>query len=136
MYSSWQESSFTNNTDVNINEIESRLNGALKATQEHILGAIQHVGYLSSDFPVSEESLKNIIDWKTRFEKDIEHLQLDIIHKDVMRTIQSAVSCHFRHLVLIFQSVDPIDLLMFFIRVNFSSIVETIILLSVLFTHG
>ncbi|KAI3455601.1 hypothetical protein Pfo_012264 [Paulownia fortunei] len=93
-YSSLQARKFSNNADVNgeknMNELESDFDVALKEIYKHILGTFQSVGSPNYDFALNEESLENMKEWKILFEKDIEHLQLDLICEDVLRTIQSA----------------------------------------------
>ncbi|KAL8480046.1 hypothetical protein ACS0TY_026830 [Phlomoides rotata] len=76
--------------DRNINDLESDFDNALKETYKRISSILQSIGSLNCDSALTEESLKNIKEWKTLFEKDAEQLQLDLICEDVMRTIQSA----------------------------------------------
>lgn len=59
---------------------------------KHILDTFQSVGSLNYSPVLTGESLENMKEWKILFEKDIEHLQLDRLCEDVLRTIQSAVS--------------------------------------------
>lgn len=86
----------------NINDFESDFDNALKETYKHISGVLQSIGSLSCDSALNEESLKNIKEWKTLFEKDTELLQLDLICEDVMRTIQCAVSSFIFNFLLFF----------------------------------
>ncbi|XP_051115352.1 midasin [Andrographis paniculata] len=89
LYSSSQERKVSNIADVNIKELESHLDDALKGTYTHVLGTLQSLSSLNPDF-ADGERLKNIKDWKILFEKDMEYLQLDVIHEDVIRIIQYA----------------------------------------------
>ncbi|KAK4479548.1 hypothetical protein RD792_015065 [Penstemon davidsonii] len=73
-----------------INQLRSDFDIALKGTYKHILCTFQRVGSLIKDFAFTGEFLKNINEWKVLFERDIEHLQLDLIFEGVLRTIQSA----------------------------------------------
>lgn len=116
-YSSLQTSKFSNYADVNgekdVNELESDFDDALKETYKHILSICQSIGSLNYDFALIEESVKNIKEWKILFEKDTEHLQLDLICEDVIRTIQCAVSPFIINFPLYFPSMNLIDLLIF-----------------------
>ncbi|KAK6125035.1 hypothetical protein DH2020_041213 [Rehmannia glutinosa] len=93
-YSSLEARKFLSDTDVNggrsINELETDFHVALKGIYKHILGTFENVRSLNYDFALTEESLKNMKQWKNLFEEDIEHLQLDVICEDVLRIIQSA----------------------------------------------
>ncbi|KAL3824480.1 hypothetical protein ACJIZ3_020509 [Penstemon smallii] len=73
-----------------INQLRSDFDIALKGTYKHILCTFQRVGSLIKDFAFTGEFLKNINEWKVLFERDIEHLQLDLICEGVLKTIQSA----------------------------------------------
>ncbi|KAL3632042.1 hypothetical protein CASFOL_025026 [Castilleja foliolosa] len=78
------------NAGKNLNELQCDFNVALKGIYEHILSTFENVRSLNYDFALTEDSLKNMKQWKTLFHKDIEHLQLDLICEDVLRIIQSA----------------------------------------------
>ncbi|GFQ03816.1 midasin [Phtheirospermum japonicum] len=89
LYSS-SEARKISNGGKNLNELECDFNVALKGIYEHIIRAFENVRSLNYDSALTEESLKNMKQWKILFEKDIEHLQLDLICEDVLKIIQSA----------------------------------------------
>ncbi|KAK4427378.1 Midasin [Sesamum alatum] len=94
LYSSLKARKSTNNVNVNveenISELESDFDNALKGTYKHMIDTFQSIGLLNHDSAPTDDSLKNIKEWKTLFEKDLQHLQLDLICEDVIRTIQCA----------------------------------------------
>ncbi|KAL0354500.1 UNVERIFIED_CONTAM: Midasin [Sesamum radiatum] len=94
LYSSLNARKSTNNANVNVEEnisaLESDFDDALKGTYKHIIDTFQSIGSLNHDSALTEDSLKNIKEWKILFEKDLQHLQLDLICEDVIRTIQCA----------------------------------------------
>lgn len=81
-----------NRHEGNMIEVETCFSNALKGTYERIHDALQRVGSLKYDHAVSADSLKNMNEWKIRFERDIENLLLVNICEDVVKTIQFAVS--------------------------------------------
>ncbi|KAL2243207.1 UNVERIFIED_CONTAM: Midasin, partial [Sesamum indicum] len=78
------------NVEENISELESDFDDALKGTYKHIIDTFQSIGLLNHDCALTEDSLRNIKEWKILFENDLQHLQLDLICEDVIRTIQCA----------------------------------------------
>ncbi|PIN24695.1 hypothetical protein CDL12_02577 [Handroanthus impetiginosus] len=94
LYSSSQTRDFSSNADVNGEEytkqLSSHFDDALKETFKHILDAFRSIGSLNYDCALGEDSLKNMKEWKILFEKDIEHMHLDLICDGVIKTIQSA----------------------------------------------
>ncbi|CAA3002691.1 Midasin [Olea europaea subsp. europaea] len=96
-YSSLRARNLSNNMDGDPNrhegnmiEVESCFSNAIKGTYKHIHDALQRVGSLKYDHAVSADSLKNMNEWKIRFERDIENLLLVNICEDVVKTIQFA----------------------------------------------
>lgn len=81
-----------NRHEGNMIEVETCFGNALKGTYERIHDSLQRVGSLKYDHAVSADSLKNMNEWKIRFEREIENLQLVNICEDVVKTIQFAVS--------------------------------------------
>ncbi|KAL8046294.1 hypothetical protein ABFX02_08G168300 [Erythranthe guttata] len=91
LYSSSQEKKFSDNANgKNMSELESDFDVALKQMYKDIVDIFQSVGSSNHKFALTEEMLKNMTEWKILFENDTEHLQLDLICEDVLRTIQSA----------------------------------------------
>ncbi|KAL0415065.1 UNVERIFIED_CONTAM: Midasin, partial [Sesamum latifolium] len=94
LYSSLNARKSTNNANVNVEEniskLESDFDDAIKGTYKHIIDTFQSIGSPNHDSALTEDSLKNIKEWKILFEKDLQHLQLDLIYEDVIRTIQCA----------------------------------------------
>ncbi|KAK4395085.1 Midasin, partial [Sesamum angolense] len=94
LYSSLNARKSTDNANVNveenISELESDFDDALKGTYKHIIDTFQSIGSLNHDSALTEDSLKNIKEWKILFETDLQHLQLDLICEDVIKTTQCA----------------------------------------------
>ncbi|KAH6793247.1 hypothetical protein C2S52_003724 [Perilla frutescens var. hirtella] len=94
LHLSSQARKLSDNADVNgekdINELESDFDDALSQTYKHILSTLQNTRCLNYDSASTEQSPMKMMEWKIMLEKDIEHLQLDLIYEDVTRTIQCA----------------------------------------------
>lgn len=89
-----------------INELESEFDAALSQTNKRILSIVQSSGPEIDDSDSTEQLPTKMVEWKIMFEKDIEHLQLDLIYEDVTRTIQCAVSSCAISFLLLFPIVE------------------------------